>query len=56
MSHRERLPDRRDGEGFAIEHLGLRFRAHVSIYPDGRLGEIFIDAEKAKFIGRRARR
>lgn len=43
---RERLPGRRDGEAFAIEHLGLRFRAQVSIYPDGRLGEVFIDAEK----------
>lgn len=41
-----RLPNRRDSESFAIEHLGLRFRVQVSIYPDGRLGEIFIDAEK----------
>lgn len=43
---REILPHKRQGESFPIEHVGIRFRMHVSEYPDGRLGEVFLNAEK----------
>lgn len=43
---RERLPSRRDSESFAIEHNGHRFRMQVSEYPDGRLGEVFLNHVK----------
>jgi hypothetical protein len=43
---REALPNKRHGEAFAIEHFGHKLRVHVNEYPDGRLGEIFINASK----------
>lgn len=46
MNAREPLPPKRHGEAFEIEHLGHRLRLQVNEYPDGRLAEIFINANK----------
>ena len=42
-SARERLPDRRASESFTFELNGLRFTATVSRFPDGRIGELFLN-------------
>jgi hypothetical protein len=44
---RERLPNRRPAETFDVEAGGLRYRATIGRYPDGRIGEIFITNHKA---------
>jgi ribonucleoside-diphosphate reductase alpha chain len=44
---RERLPNRRSSETFALECAGLNYLATVSRFPDGRLGEIFLSNHKA---------
>jgi hypothetical protein len=55
-SERNRLPDRRGCELIDFESMGLRFTAGVGHYPDGRVGEIFIDNHKAgSAIGTRVR-
>jgi ribonucleoside-diphosphate reductase alpha chain len=43
---RERLPNRRANVAFTFEHEGHRYRATVSQYDNGRLGELFLDAGK----------
>ena len=43
---RERLPDRRSNESFSFELNGLRFSATVSRFPDGRIGELFLNNHK----------
>jgi hypothetical protein len=47
MTSRERLPHRRMAETLDLEMDGLRFRATIGRYPDGRVGEIFLNASKA---------
>jgi hypothetical protein len=44
---RERLDNRRASVVFDFEAIGLKFTATVSRYPDGRVGELFIDNHKA---------
>src|SRR5260370_42611610 len=44
---RERLPNRRSAETFAVEAGGLRYRATIGRYADGRLAEIFLVNHKA---------
>jgi hypothetical protein len=44
---RERLANRRSSEFFSIEAMALRFRVSASRYPDGRLAELFMHANKA---------
>jgi len=43
---RERLSNRRASIGFDVQALGMRFRASVSHFDDGRLAEIFLDGVK----------
>lgn len=43
---RERLPNRRPHTVFTIEAGGFRYLASVGHYEDGRLAEIFLNAEK----------
>lgn len=43
---REPLPNRRATIGYAYEHEGKSFMAHVSHYDDGRPAEIFITGAK----------
>jgi ribonucleoside-diphosphate reductase alpha chain len=47
MSERQRLPNRRVSSFFDFESMNLKFTASVSRFPDGRLGELFIDNHKA---------
>lgn len=44
--NRERLPDRRRCESFAFEVGGLRYTASVGFFPDGRIGEVFLNNHK----------
>lgn len=43
---RERLPDRRPGVTATVRHSGQSFHATFGLYPDGRLGEVFIAGGK----------
>lgn len=40
---REHLPNRRDADVYDFEHGGIRYRAIVGLYEDGRPGEVFIN-------------
>jgi hypothetical protein len=44
---RERLPNRRASETFALECAGLNYLATISRFLDGRIGEIFLSNHKA---------
>jgi hypothetical protein len=46
MSERRRLCNRRASESFTFEVSGLRFTATVSRFPDGRIGELFLNNHK----------
>jgi hypothetical protein len=50
MSERERLPNRRPAEVFDFEHGGRRWTATFSRFPNGRVGEIFLDAIRGAAI------
>src|SRR2546429_5194505 len=44
---RDRLPNRRIGETFELEVGGLRYTAGVGRFPDGRVGELFLNNHKS---------
>src|SRR6476659_5744169 len=44
--NRQRLADRRPSESFEIEVGGLRYTATVGRYPDGTVGEVFLQNHK----------
>ena len=44
--NRQRLPNRRLCESFSFELDGLRFTATVGRFPDGRIGELFLNNHK----------
>jgi hypothetical protein len=44
---RQRLPNRRLCENFSFELDGLRFTASVGRFPDGRIGELFLNNHKS---------
>ena len=46
MNSRRRLPHRRGVVALDIEHAGHRYRMHVGYFPDGAVGEVFLDATK----------
>lgn len=46
MIARERLPNRRRNESFAVSHAGLGFTASIGFFPDGRIAEIFLSSNK----------
>jgi hypothetical protein len=46
MSEREHLPDRRGADVFEFEHGGMRWTASFGRFSDGRVAEVFLDAEK----------
>lgn len=46
MNARELLANRRACESFEIFHTGVHFTVSVGRYPDGRMAEIFLSAEK----------
>jgi hypothetical protein len=43
---RRRLPQRRGAIAVELEHTGHRFRMQIGCFPDGALGEVFLDAAK----------
>jgi hypothetical protein len=45
LDQRTRLPNRRNSVTTSFERDNLRFRMTVGVYPDGRPGEIFLNAE-----------
>jgi hypothetical protein len=47
VTARRRLPDRRLCESFTFELDGLRFTATVGRFPDGTIGELFVNNHKA---------
>jgi hypothetical protein len=46
MSERRRLPQRRGATAVELEHAGHRFRMQIGYFPDGAIGEVFLDAAK----------
>jgi hypothetical protein len=46
MTLRRRLPQRRGAIAVELEHAGHHFRMQIGCFPDGVLGEVFIDAAK----------
>jgi hypothetical protein len=44
---RERLQNRRASTNFELEVAGLRYVATVSYYPNGHIGELFINNHKS---------
>ena len=46
MNARKRLLNRRRSETIAVEMAGHRFLATVGFYPDGEVGEIFLNAAR----------
>ena len=50
MSDRQRLPNRRSAETLAFERDNLKFQMTIGLYPDGRPGELFLNAEHANSL------
>jgi hypothetical protein len=46
-AERERLPNRRPALTWDLHVGGLRYTTTVGFYPDGRIGEVFIQNHKA---------
>src|SRR5437870_3174134 len=47
---RNRLPNRRAAETIASEHAGAGFSLTAGYYPDGRVGEVFLNADRANSL------
>jgi hypothetical protein len=47
MHRRERLPNKRLGETFELEVAGLRYTCMIGRFPDGHVGEIFLNNHKS---------
>jgi hypothetical protein len=47
MSTRNRLPNRRPAESFELEVDGLRYTATVGRFPNGTIGELFLNNHKS---------
>jgi hypothetical protein len=47
---RNRLPNRRSAETLAFERDNLKYQMTIGLYPDGRIGEIFLNAEHANSL------
>jgi ribonucleoside-diphosphate reductase alpha chain len=47
MTERCRLSNRRASMTFDIEVAGLRYKATISFFPDGSLGELFVSNHKS---------
>jgi len=47
---RNRLPNRRASETIAFERDNLNYHMTIGLYPDGRIGEIFLNAEHANSL------
>jgi ribonucleoside-diphosphate reductase alpha chain len=46
MTERRRLPDRRPATSFELEIGGLKYTCTIGRFPDGRVGEVFLQNHK----------
>src|SRR5260370_1273037 len=46
MTHRERLPNRRQHELISFQHAGINYVAGIGRFADGRLAEVFLNGAK----------
>jgi hypothetical protein len=49
-AQRNRLPNRRNAISNSFERDGARFEMSAGFYPDGRPGEIFLNADRANSL------
>ena len=49
-AQRDRLPSRRASQNIAFERDNLKYQMTIGLYPDGRIGEIFLNAEHANSL------
>jgi hypothetical protein len=47
---RDRLPNRRAAVTFAFEHDGSNYQATVGYFPDGRIGELFLNHDRGESL------
>ena len=47
MTTRKRLPNRRFAESFELEVEGIPYTATVGRFPDGTIGELFLNNQKS---------
>src|ERR1700676_2421929 len=47
---RDRLPNRRPAITFGFERDGSQYQATVGYFPDGRIGEIFLNDDRAESL------
>jgi hypothetical protein len=47
---RDRLPNKRSAISTAFERDGARFEMTAGFYPDGRVGEVFLKADRANSL------
>jgi len=47
---RDRLPNRRTSQNIAFGRDNLNYQMTIGLYPDGRVGEIFLNAEHANSL------
>jgi hypothetical protein len=50
MTGRQRLPNRRKSETTTLEREGSRYQMTVGYFPDGRVGEVFLNADHANSL------
>jgi hypothetical protein len=50
INARERLPDRRAAITTTFDRDGARFEMTAGFYPDGRVGEVFVNADRANSL------
>jgi hypothetical protein len=50
MSVRNRLPNRRACETSSFEHAGALYRLTIGFYPNGSVGELFLNGEHSNSL------
>jgi hypothetical protein len=50
INARNRLPDRRAAITTTFDRDGARFEMTAGFYPDGRVGEVFVNADRANSL------
>jgi hypothetical protein len=50
INARARLPNRRAATSTSFERDGARFEMTAGFYPDGRVGEVFVNADRANSL------
>jgi hypothetical protein len=50
QGQRDRLPDRRPAISTSFERDGAHFEMTVGFYPNGRVGEVFVSADRANSL------